>query len=317
MRLSWSLSAFALLALPATSLQSSVTQPELPDKAGYGEALVEQLRFQIHDRKRMKAMVKIGDGPDLAFIVDTGAERSAIAAETAQLFSLPTSGSLRIVSFHGAGTVPTVRIPSLKLGATHARDFEVMTFQKEALGADGLLGIDSLKDKVVYFNFDEGQMRIDHGGGYLQSSRDSVRIDASRREGRLMFSTARVDSVPTSMILDTGSDITVGNAALRRELERRNAIGFIKTARLLTTTGQVMRIDYTVIESAQFGPVRIRNLPIAFSTVEPFRKLGLEKRPAMLLGMDALRGFGEVAVDFRHKQVRFTAKRVGRQMASR
>ena len=132
-----------------------------------------------------------------------------------------------------------------------------------------------------------------------------------------MFSTARVDSVPTSMILDTGSDITVGNAALRRELERRNAIGFIKTARLLTTTGQVMRIDYTVIESAQFGPVRIRNLPIAFSTVEPFRKLGLEKRPAMLLGMDALRGFGEVAVDFRHKQVRFTAKRVGRQMASR
>lgn len=317
MSLSRSLFALSLLALPVTAIAAYDFQPELPNKAGYGDALIEQLRFQIGDRKRMKAMVKIGNGPDLAFIVDTGAERSAIATETATQFDLRSSGSLRVVSFDGVGSVPTVRIPSLNLGSSQSRDVDVLTFNKKALGADGLLGIDSLKDKVVFFDFDQGQMRIERGGASLHSGADSVRLDAKKKEGRLMFSTARVDRVPTSMILDTGSDITVGNAALRRELVRRNQIGFVKTVRLLTTTGQIMRIDYTLVDSAQFGPVRIRNLPIAFSTVEPFRKLGLDKKPAMLLGMDALRAFGEVAVDFRNQQVRFTAKKATSEMALR
>ncbi len=310
-----SLSLLALIALPASA--ATLIQPELPDKSGYGDALVEQLRFHIGDKKRMKALVKIGDGPDLSFIVDTGAERSAIATETAATFDLRSSGMLRVVSFDGIGNVPTVRIPSLRLGKSQSRDVDVLTFDKKDLGADGLLGIDSLKDKVVYFDFDQGQMRIERGGATLRSGADSVRLDASKRDGRLVFTTARVDRVPTAMLLDTGSDITVGNEALRRELLRRNQIGFVKTVRLLTTTGQVMRIDYTVIDSAQFGPVRISRLPIAFSTVEPFKKLGLSKRPAMLLGMDALRAFGEVAVDFRHQQVRFTAKKPVGQMALR
>lgn len=311
-----SLCVLALLALPAAAVSTEM-QPELPDKAGAGSALVEQLRFQIGARKRMTAMVNVGGGPDLAFIVDTGAERSAIATETALQLSLPSSGSLRVLSFDGVGSVPTVRIPDLKLGNSVSKDVDVLTFNKKALGADGLLGVDSLSDKKVFFDFDAGQMRIEKGGALLHSGADSVRLDAKRRDGRLIFATARVDTVATAMILDTGSDITVGNAALRRELERRNQIPFFQTVRLLTTTGQILRIDYTVVTSAQFGGVRIRNLPIAFSTIEPFQKLNLSKRPAMLLGMDALRAFGEVAVDFKHQQVRFTAKKAIREMAAR
>jgi predicted aspartyl protease len=311
-----SLSVLALLTLPGVAA-STAFQPELPDKAAMADPLIEQLRFQIANGKRMKAMVRIGEGRDLAFIVDTGAERSAIATETAASFALQSSGSRRVVSFDGVGNVPTVRIPSLQLGNSQARNIDVLTFERKSLGADGLLGVDSLKDKVVFFDFDQGQMRIERGGATLKSGADSVRLDASAKDGRLMFSTARLDRVPTTLILDTGSDLTVGNEMLRQELLRRNQIGFFKTVRLLTTTGQVMRIDYTVVGSAQFGPVRIRNLPIAFSTVEPFRKLGLSKRPAMLLGMDALRAFGEVAVDFRHQQVRFTAKKTPGEMASR
>jgi hypothetical protein len=49
----------------------------------------------------------------------------------------------------------------------------------------------------------------------------------------------------------------------------------------------------------------IRNLPIAFADVQPFRQLGLDDRPAVLLGMDALRLFDRVSFDFARREVRF------------
>jgi len=310
-----SLSMIALIAIPASAISTSNQVKSLPAQAAV-DPLIDQLRFQIADAKRMKAMVRIGNGPELAFIVDTGAERSAVSAETANALSLPQAGLLRVVSFDGTGDVQTVTIPELHIGGAKTKDVHALTFSREALGADGFLGVDSLKDKIVTFDFDNGEMRFEKATRRLDDDH-GVTIGAERRDGRLVFAAARVDRVPTAMILDTGSDITVGNEALRRELTKRGQLGFIRKVRLLTTTGQVMRIDYTVIQSAQFGPVRIRNLPIAFSTVEPFQQLGLSNRPAMLLGMDALRAFGEVAVDFRRKQVHFAARQTSRQLASR
>ena len=314
MRVFRSLSVLAIAVLPAAAMPTEF-QPELPAKAVYADPLLEQLRFQIADKKRMKATVKIGDGPDLAFIVDTGAERSAIATETATALALPASGSLRVVSFDGSGTVPTVRISGFQFGKSRSRNLDALTFSRSSLGADGLLGVDSLKGKVVTFDFDDSEMRIEQGSSLRAQGDGAILVEAAQKDGRLVFSTARVNRIPTAMILDTGSDLTIGNDALRRVLQGRGQLDYIRTVRLLTTTGQVMRLDYTIIESAQFGPVRVRNLPIAFSTTEPFEELGLSKKPAILLGMDALRAFGEVSVDFRRHQVRFSPKRMPRQVA--
>jgi hypothetical protein len=46
-------------------------------------------------------------------------------------------------------------------------------------------------------------------------------------------------------------------------------------------------------------------MPIAFADVAPFERFGLVKRPALLLGMDALRSFRRVDIDFPNRQVRF------------
>jgi hypothetical protein len=48
-------------------------------------------------------------------------------------------------------------------------------------------------------------------------------------------------------------------------------------------------------------------MPIAFADVEPFKKLNLVGRPALLLGMDALKLFGRVSVDFANHRVRLMA----------
>ena len=55
--------------------------------------------------------------------------------------------------------------------------------------------------------------------------------------------------------------------------------------------------------------VGFHQLPIAFADVAPFRKFGLTKEPALMLGMDALRLFRHVDVDFANREVRFSLPR--------
>jgi hypothetical protein len=45
---------------------------------------------------------------------------------------------------------------------------------------------------------------------------------------------------------------------------------------------------------------------ILFTSAPIFHQLGLESRPALLLGMNALRAFDKVSIDFGRKQLRMT-----------
>jgi hypothetical protein len=47
------------------------------------------------------------------------------------------------------------------------------------------------------------------------------------------------------------------------------------------------------------------NAAIAFADAHPFKLFGLDKKPSMLLGMEGLRSFERVSVDFSTKKVTF------------
>jgi hypothetical protein len=55
--------------------------------------------------------------------------------------------------------------------------------------------------------------------------------------------------------------------------------------------------------------VDIANLPVAFADAAPFKHFGLTDKPALLLGMDALRLFRRVKIDFPNREVRFLLPR--------
>ena len=54
----------------------------------------------------------------------------------------------------------------------------------------------------------------------------------------------------------------------------------------------------------RLGGAKIIDIPIAFADVHAFAKLGLTKRPAIMLGMDTLKLFDRVSVDFANRRVR-------------
>ena len=51
------------------------------------------------------------------------------------------------------------------------------------------------------------------------------------------------------------------------------------------------------------------DVPVAFADAVPFKRFGLDDKPALLLGMDALKLFRRVSIDFANREIRFQLPR--------
>ena len=104
----------------------------------------------------------------------------------------------------------------------------------------------------------------------------------------------------------------MGNAALRARLEARGRLGTTEPVEMMSVTGQKLIGAAVYLKRVQIGEVTLGNLVILFSDAPIFRSLGLESRPAVLLGMNALQAFDQVSIDFARKQLRLVVQEHGR-----
>jgi hypothetical protein len=109
-------------------------------------------------------------------------------------------------------------------------------------------------------------------------------------------------------VIDTGTQVTIGNLALRDKLLRRHRA---KREKVTATgvTGKAVDLEIAYISDLRLGQVTLRNVPIAFADVPPFKVFGLADKPALLLGTDLLETFRRVSLDFRARKVRFQLRR--------
>ncbi|HEX5185075.1 MAG TPA: retroviral-like aspartic protease family protein [Allosphingosinicella sp.] len=258
--------------------------------------------------QRMTVPVSIdGSGP-YKFIVDTGAERTVIARELAQNLKLDSSGPARLYSMSEVSNVDTVLIPSLGVGGKQYRDIKAPALDQRNLGAEGMLGVDALQSQRVSFDFAHHAMTVVASHRREESwEPDAIVVSAKSRFGHLILVDASVEGQKVWVIVDTGAQGTVGNSALRHALERHHKLPEPTPVTMVSVTGGRVVADATVIRSIRLGQAFIRDMPVAFADVEPFRKLDLMNRPALLLGMDALKLFDRVSVDFANKSVRLLA----------
>ena len=272
--------------------------------------------------ERMTVPVSIGGRGPYAFIVDTGAERTSIAEELAEDLNLGQGARARLHSMTEVSRIQTVLIPALEVGGRSIRGINAPALERRNIGAEGILGVDTLQTQRVSFDFARQQMTVT-----LSRKReeiwpdDTIVITARNRLGHLVMVDASVDGQKVWVILDTGAQTTVANSVLRRKLERRGKLLRTWPIELQSVTGGRMAADQSMMKKIRLGGVDINNMPVAFADVHPFRKLGLMKRPALLLGMDALRLFERVSVDFPNRRVRLlppgSAERAGTQFALR
>jgi hypothetical protein len=113
------------------------------------------------------------------------------------------------------------------------------------------------------------------------------------------------------VILDTGSEVSVGNDALRLRLGNSRLLRKSGAIELESVTGDLLQGEYTFVKGLEMGEVTLANLAVVFADVHTFRQLGFDDRPALLLGMNALRAFKKVSIDFASKKLRLLLPETG------
>ena len=246
-----------------------------------------------------------GRGP-FDFIVDTGSERTVISRELANTLELRASNDVWLTTILNVAQVPTVIIPSLGAGRHMVDEIQAPALARSDLGAAGILGIDALEDQQVLFDFERNRMtfsqtRIEESEW---SEGDIIVVRARRRSGRLVLAHANVQGTRIHAIVDTGSEVTIGNTALRERLIRRGRMNPAQFFTVSSVTGSTMDINYAFVDELQIGDVQLDDLPIAFADTALFQQLDLLDRPAVLLGMNALRAFDRILIDFANRRLR-------------
>ncbi|HEU0067368.1 MAG TPA: aspartyl protease family protein [Sphingomonas sp.] len=269
-------------------------------------AAPEDIAFEF-DATRMTVPVSIAGAGPFRFIVDTGAERTVLSRELARRLQLPPGRDVRVTAMTGTSPAGTVIVSSISVGsgAVGGRTIEAPALAAADMGALGILGLDTLQGQKVTIDFDTRVMSVQPSLRRRQraAAPDEIVVQARSVFGQLVVTDARYRGQSVRVILNTGSAVSMGNGELRRRLARRARAG--DTPILLTSvTGGTLTADYTRMERVSLGDVAFADLPIAFADAAPFARFGLTRRPAMLLGMDALRAFRRVDIDFVNREVR-------------
>ena len=264
----------------------------------------------LEDRgDRMTVPVSIdGRGP-YRFVVDTGAERTVIARELASDLSLGAGVRARVHSMTEVSDIDTAVISQLEVGGKTVRGIQAPLLSRYHLGAEGMLGVDSLKSQRVSFDFARQEMTIAPSRKREERwANGAIVVTGRSHYGHLVLVDASIEGQKVWVIVDTGSEVTVGNSALRARLQGKGRLGPVHPIGLMSVTGGRIAAEQSLVRRIRLGGMEISDMPIAFADVHPFRKLKLTERPAILLGMDALQLFERVSVDFANRRVRMLAR---------
>jgi hypothetical protein len=280
----------------------------------------EQVAAAKDPSLRMTVPVRLNDAGPYNFVVDTGANRSVVSSEAAAALGLPDAGPSPVHGIAGVEMADTVSVSTLTVGAINARDLRLPLLQGDRMGAQGLLGIDVLRDREVTLDFLHGTLEIGRPQGDLSSRGDdavrrmivpgsatTVSVPAQYESGQLIIVDAAVSGIGVHAFLDSGSEDTVGNLALREQalMAMPDFNARLSPVELLSATGQIAQGDLCVMPAMRLASMTINQLPVVFSDLHTFELWGLHNRPALLIGMDVLRRFDSIDLDFGHRVVRF------------
>ena len=299
------------------------TEPTPPAPEPDGGA---HLETAFDEARRMTVPTFVNARGPFSFVIDTGANRSVVSQELAAALNLPPAGQVAVHGIAGAEETAQAKVRSFRVGEVTSSNLVLPVLPRAKLGADGLLGVDVLHGRRVLLDFAENRFEIGPSSsgaeiGRQNNSRipnqlDPVRVPAQYRFGQLVILDAEVGDVRVSAFLDSGSQVTVGNIALRDAVIRRLPEFGVRLAPvpLLSATGQTAMGEFAPLPPLRLGGLAVNQVMGIFADLHIFELWKLADRPAILVGIDVLRHFRDVTLDFGRKQVIFSPPLPGRRI---
>jgi len=196
------------------------------------------------------------------------------------------------------------------MGSLVCSTLEVPVLPRRMLGVDGYLGLDVLDRHRVILDFAARTLSVTRRQGFFAAmfeGRDEAIVRTLGSSGRLRASDCLVDGVRAAAFVDTGAEVSVSNPALYAALQRHTATsdllgGSIQLSGVTggTVTGLAIDVDRIVL-----GQLNLTYTPLVVAPLEVFDIWGLGSQPALLFGMDCLRRFARVSIDYGRKELRF------------
>jgi predicted aspartyl protease len=289
-------------ALVATASAPLVDQ--IAEATSAGDVDVIDIDKERYDR--FTVPVTIGEHGPFDFMIDTGAQATVLSLDLADRLGLHERESAILIGMASRVPVEVARLHDLTLGN---RMFDIETAplvaQANIGGADGILGLDSLQEQRVLLDFEDKTIAVADAETLGGNGGFEIVVKARRQLGQLIITSAYLDGIRVNVLIDTGAQGSIGNLALRDRLRGRNA----GTSQMTDINGVEVSTNLRMARDVRIGRMQLQNVPVAFIDSPTFRALGLNDEPAMVLGMNELKMFRRVAIDFKERRVLFDMPR--------
>jgi predicted aspartyl protease len=278
---------------------------ELPDEDGPPA----NLDTAVDRNEHMLAPVTInGQGP-FNFLLDTGANISCVSAHLAQRLSLTPHETAPVHTVVGVRDRPVVVLDELTVGPRNRKKVRAPSLPIRGPEVDGVLGVDWLKGQRLVLDFKDRKLEITRSRPDTDVAGRTVVVPARRRHGQLTIVDADLSGRKISAILDSGAQGSLCNHhvrdIIRAQEVRRGFNNPPQYVRMETLAGEVFTGETVFLPFLRLGGLHLGNVQVTYADMHVFDIWDLKNSPALVLGMDILRQFDQVALDFGRSRVRF------------
>jgi len=309
------LGSAGLRSATAQTSPSSTPPAPLPQTKTALPELGENARLLSNLLTRMGVQVDVGALRDPLFVIDTGAERSALSDRLAAELNLPPGPPVVVHGVTAAELVRTVELPRLNFAGLRFTHLTPPVFPHDVLGADGLLGLDVLSRFRLTLELRRRRITMTPSGpdviehsiafGTASRMRGDIRNTRRGRFGQLILTNAQVEGVSAVAFVDSGAQYSIANRALMRAIDARVGPTARPSIRVYGVIGQSIMVDTGVASSLRLARRELGSTPLLFGDLHAFRVLGLIEQPALLLGADILTRFSRITLDYGQSRLGF------------
>ena len=288
------------VALLVAGAPASACDPIAPGTSGVAGATSKD------SAGRAVALISInGQGP-FRFIIDTGANRSVLSQALATRLGLAHSGQGVVHSIDGEELATLVNVDSLSFGGLRLSGGDTPVLDGPMLdGEHGLLGVDGMAGRLLHVDFTRHCVEIYERAAQLPMKGWSS-VPARMRFGSLLLVPGEIMGVHVNVLIDTGSNISLGNEHFRDALREVAAHSIEYHGDHAFTYGRPIVLAQSVwTPRLHLGHTIVDSVKAYIGDFHIFDLWGLQNEPTLLIGTDVLAHAREMAIDYEGGIVHF------------
>jgi predicted aspartyl protease len=164
-------------------------------------------------------------------------------------------------------------------------------------GEDGLLGVDGMTGRRLRMDFERNCIEIIPSAQARRLRGGWSTIRGDMRFGHLIVVRGSIEGINVNLLIDTGSDSSLANVALREALDARLRRRGREVVAYTAGDNVILR-NAIVVPRLIMGELTVRDVTAFVGDYHIFQIWDLIEEPTLLIGMDVLSQARGLAIDY-------------------